>query len=84
LSHSTSPIFVMGFFEIEFCELFAWGWLRTAIFLTSASWVARITGVRHWLPTPPTTLFLPWKGSTLISPSWNGHGSNFLILKLAL
>jgi hypothetical protein len=25
LSHSTSPIFVMGFFEIGSGELFAWG-----------------------------------------------------------
>jgi hypothetical protein len=24
LSHSTSPFFVRGFFEIGFCELFAW------------------------------------------------------------
>jgi hypothetical protein len=27
LSHSTSPIFVMGFFEIGSLELFAQGWL---------------------------------------------------------
>jgi hypothetical protein len=24
LSHSTNPFFVMGFFEIGFCNLFAW------------------------------------------------------------
>jgi hypothetical protein len=24
LSHSTSPIFVIGFFEMGSCELFAW------------------------------------------------------------
>jgi hypothetical protein len=24
------------------------GWLRTVIFLTSASWLARITGMNHW------------------------------------
>jgi hypothetical protein len=27
LSHSTSLIFVMGFFEIGSRKLFAWGWL---------------------------------------------------------
>jgi hypothetical protein len=31
LSHSISP------FSDESCELFAWGWLRTAILLISAS-----------------------------------------------
>jgi hypothetical protein len=42
-SHSASPFFVMGFLEIGSHELFAW----TAIFLSSASWVAGITGVSH-------------------------------------
>jgi hypothetical protein len=28
LSHSTSSFFVMGFFEIESCELFAWAGLE--------------------------------------------------------
>jgi hypothetical protein len=41
------PFFVMGFFEIGSCELFAWGWLWTVILLISASWVAGITGVSH-------------------------------------
>jgi hypothetical protein len=27
LTHSTSPFFVMGFFEIGSEELFVWGWL---------------------------------------------------------
>jgi hypothetical protein len=26
------------------------GWLWTSILLISASWIARITGVRHWWP----------------------------------
>jgi hypothetical protein len=34
-------------FKIGFLELSAWGWLRTTIFLISASWAARITGVSH-------------------------------------
>jgi hypothetical protein len=38
---------VMGFFDIGSHELFVWGWLRTATFLISASWVARITGMCH-------------------------------------
>jgi hypothetical protein len=50
LRHSTSPIFVMGIFEIGSHELFAQGWLWTAILLISASWVARITGVSHRHP----------------------------------
>jgi hypothetical protein len=28
LSHSTSPFFVMGFFEIGSCKLFAWAGLE--------------------------------------------------------
>jgi hypothetical protein len=31
------PFFVMGFFEIGSHELFAWGWLLTAILLWSLS-----------------------------------------------
>jgi hypothetical protein len=37
LSHSTSPFFVMGFFQIGSCELFAQGRLQTMILLNSAS-----------------------------------------------
>jgi hypothetical protein len=44
LSHSTSPIFVKGFFKIKFHKLFYLGWLRTVILLISTSWVARIIG----------------------------------------
>jgi hypothetical protein len=36
----------MGSLRIGSQELFAWGWLLTAILLISASWVARITGAR--------------------------------------
>jgi hypothetical protein len=49
-SHSTSPFFVMGIFEIGSCELFAQGWLPTVILQMSASWVARITGVSYQHP----------------------------------
>jgi hypothetical protein len=37
LSHSTSPFFVMVFFEIGSGKLFALGWLKTVILLISAS-----------------------------------------------
>jgi hypothetical protein len=37
LSHSTSPIFVKGFFKTGSHELFCPGWLQTAILLISAS-----------------------------------------------
>jgi hypothetical protein len=36
-SHSISPVFVVGFFEIGSHELFLSDWLRTAILLISAS-----------------------------------------------
>jgi hypothetical protein len=45
LSHSTSPFFCNGFFEIGSHKLFAQGWLQTLILLISASWVAGITGM---------------------------------------
>jgi hypothetical protein len=51
LSQSTSPFFVMGFFEVGSHKLFALGWLWTSTLLISVSWVARITGVSHWCPT---------------------------------
>jgi hypothetical protein len=46
---STSP-FVLGIFEIGSLKLFDLGWIRTTIFMISASWVARITGVSHRCP----------------------------------
>jgi hypothetical protein len=45
------PFFVMGYLEIGFCELFAWGWLWTEIPHISSSWVIRIKGVSHQGPT---------------------------------
>jgi hypothetical protein len=44
--------FVMGFFEIGSCELFAWvGFEPThMILLISASWVAGMTGMSQWRP----------------------------------
>jgi hypothetical protein len=44
------PIFVMGFFQDRVSWTVCPGWLGTAIFLISASWVARIIGVSHWCP----------------------------------
>jgi hypothetical protein len=41
---------VMGFFAIGSLELFAQGWLPTAILLIATSWVARIIGISHWCP----------------------------------
>jgi hypothetical protein len=48
LSQSTSPFFVMGFFQDRVSQTICLGWLRTAILKFSASQVARITGVSHW------------------------------------
>jgi hypothetical protein len=42
-------------FSIGSHKLFTWDWLRTAILLISASWVARITGVSDQYPA---TFFL--------------------------
>jgi hypothetical protein len=47
LSHSTSPFFVMGFFQNKVLQTICQGWLWTSGLLISASWVARITGVSH-------------------------------------
>jgi hypothetical protein len=46
---ATPPAFFCDrvFFELGSHDLFA---LQTTIFLTSASWVARLTGVSHWHP----------------------------------
>jgi hypothetical protein len=46
-SHSTSPFLWWIFFKIGSSGTICPGWLRTSIPLISASWVARITGVRH-------------------------------------
>jgi hypothetical protein len=50
LSHSASPFFVTGVFEIGSLELFPWVWIQTTILLIAASWVVRITGVSHRCP----------------------------------
>jgi hypothetical protein len=47
LSHSSIP-FWNGFFQDRVLWSICWGWLRIAILLISASWVARITGMSHW------------------------------------
>jgi hypothetical protein len=39
---------VLVIFEIGSCRTICLGWLWTGILLISASWVARIIGVRHW------------------------------------
>jgi hypothetical protein len=50
------PFFVLGIFKIGSCKLFAQGWVWTLIVLISGSWVARITGMSHWLPASKTFL----------------------------
>jgi hypothetical protein len=50
LSHSTSPVFVMGFFQDRVSQTICPGWLWTTIFLISASWVAGITGMSPRCP----------------------------------
>jgi hypothetical protein len=49
LSHSASP-FCDGYFRDTILWTIYLGWLWTTILLISASWVARITGMSHWLP----------------------------------
>jgi hypothetical protein len=39
------PFFVMGIFQDRVSWTIPLGWLRTTVFLISASWVARITGL---------------------------------------
>jgi hypothetical protein len=48
LNHSTRPIFVMDCFWDRVSWTVSPGWLQTEIFLISASWVTRITGMSHW------------------------------------
>jgi hypothetical protein len=45
-----SALFLWGVFRDRFLLTICWGWLRTAILLISASWVARIIGRSHWSP----------------------------------
>jgi hypothetical protein len=47
-------------FSTQYLELFAQGWLQTAILLSSASQVARIIGMSHWCLTQSYT----WKVSS--------------------
>jgi hypothetical protein len=41
---------VLGIFEKRVLQTVCLSWSRTEIFLISAPWVARITGVSHWCP----------------------------------
>jgi ABC-type transport system involved in multi-copper enzyme maturation permease subunit len=45
LNHSTSPFFVMDFYQDRVSQTICHGWLLTAILLISASWVTRIKGM---------------------------------------
>jgi hypothetical protein len=62
-----SALFCDGFF----CDRVSWticpGWLRTAILLISASWVARITGVSHCCPAVYSPLLLTTGLSSALS-----------------
>jgi hypothetical protein len=40
-----------GIFQDMASQAICPGWLWTTVLLISASWVARITGARHWRPT---------------------------------
>jgi hypothetical protein len=57
LSHSTSPIFVLGFFQDRVLTICP-GWLQTAVLLISASQVASITDVSHLAPSLFIYLFI--------------------------
>jgi hypothetical protein len=47
---------VKGFFKMGSHETICPGWLRTAILLISAFWIARITSVSHRCPAPTFTM----------------------------
>jgi hypothetical protein len=67
---ATPPaLFVLGIFEIGSHEFICPVWLRTAILLISASWVARITGVSHWCLTSCASCGNEWamEGVQLLS-----------------
>jgi hypothetical protein len=78
LSHSTSPIFCEGFFEI-----WSHGTICLAGFeLTSASWVARITGMSHWRPASWSFL-LHSKNILKSSESRAKKTCNFIVLHIS-
>jgi hypothetical protein len=62
LRHSTSPFFVMGFFQDRVLWTICSGWLWNIILLVSASLVGRITGMSHWRPA--------WWGSYMAMSLW--------------
>jgi hypothetical protein len=45
-------LFVMVLFSDRVSRTICLGWLQTTIFLISASWVVRITGMSHWMLAP--------------------------------
>jgi hypothetical protein len=51
-------LFCDGFFQDRVLRTICPGWLSVTILLISASWVARITGVSHWLLAPYCVLFI--------------------------
>jgi hypothetical protein len=61
--------FLLGIFKIGSHELLAQDWLQAMIFLISASWVARITGVSHHRPA--LLRFLRWGLATLLRLALN-------------
>jgi hypothetical protein len=63
LSHYTSPIFVMGFFEVGSRELFAWAGFEPC---SPDLWVVRIIGVSHWHLVPS---FVFWDRVLLCRPA---------------
>jgi hypothetical protein len=42
------PLFSNQCFEVETYEQFGWCWLWSTLLLISASWVPKITEMRHW------------------------------------
>jgi hypothetical protein len=64
LSHSTSPFLWTCFQDRVSQTIFLAGWLRAAVLLISASWVAKMTGMSHRCPAQTTFLkqqSLKWK-----------------------
>jgi hypothetical protein len=57
------PYFCEGFFLIGSHGTIFPGWLQTAIFLISASWEARITGMNHQHPAAAATFWMQFANS---------------------
>jgi hypothetical protein len=89
MGHSTSPFLCIEYFQDRVSRTICPGWLWTAIFLISAFWVARITGVNHQHPAirvlmpflrkePPWPIRL-WKAHLSAASHWPWGFTNWIV-----